>query len=225
MKDDFTGNFFKWADKNSIHKDYIASFLDKGIQTISNWKSSGIPKSQQLACQALMDRHESEKMQEEIKNVIVLKPSYEQFQAWNKASLEENKTIEQWAFDSLEKVAEEWEKSQRSKITAHPSSRKPRTANKRPHIMAAAGSPIEAELLEELETDGIIRVKVNGLSMEPLFHDGDTIAFKHKKGLVFANFVSLLATLILVPIPLLMPMLVDEVLLNKSGAALTGQTA
>jgi len=51
------------------------------------------------------------------------------------------------------------------------------------------------------------------------------IALKHKKELIFANVISVLATLILVPIPLLMPMLVDEVLLDKSGVALTGQTA
>ncbi len=51
------------------------------------------------------------------------------------------------------------------------------------------------------------------------------IALRHKKTLVFANIISILATLILVPIPLLMPMLVDEILLNKSGAALTEQSA
>ncbi len=51
------------------------------------------------------------------------------------------------------------------------------------------------------------------------------IALRHKKQLIFANLVSILATLILVPIPLLMPMLVDEILLNMSGAALTEQAA
>jgi len=44
---------------------------------------------------------------------------------------------------------------------------------------------------------------------------------QHKKALIFANLVAIVATLLLVPIPLLMPMLVDEVLLDKPGALLT----
>lgn len=51
------------------------------------------------------------------------------------------------------------------------------------------------------------------------------IAFKHKKKLLLANLVSILATIVLVPIPLLMPILVDEVLLDKSGSILTEQAA
>jgi len=43
------------------------------------------------------------------------------------------------------------------------------------------------------------------------------IAFKHKKELIIANVIALLATLSSVPVPLLMPLLVDEVLLNKPG--------
>lgn len=43
------------------------------------------------------------------------------------------------------------------------------------------------------------------------------IALKHKKSLVSAHIVALLATLSSVPVPLLMPLLVDEVLLNKPG--------
>lgn len=41
------------------------------------------------------------------------------------------------------------------------------------------------------------------------------IALKHKKALVKANIIALLATLNAVPIPLLMPLMVDEVLLNQ----------
>lgn len=40
-------------------------------------------------------------------------------------------------------------------------------------------------------------------------------AKKHKKQLIFANIIAICATLISVPIPLLMPLMVDEVLLNK----------
>ncbi|WP_053214345.1 ABC transporter ATP-binding protein [Pseudomonas sp. Q12-87] len=46
------------------------------------------------------------------------------------------------------------------------------------------------------------------------------LAFKHKKALWIANAVAVLATLCSVPIPLLLPLLVDEVLLGHGDAAL-----
>ena len=41
------------------------------------------------------------------------------------------------------------------------------------------------------------------------------IALEHKKQLVYAHLLALLATIVSVPVPLLMPLLVDEVLLKK----------
>ena len=46
------------------------------------------------------------------------------------------------------------------------------------------------------------------------------IALEHKKELVFSHFMAILATIASVPVPLLMPLLVDEVLLNKPGPAI-----
>ena len=46
------------------------------------------------------------------------------------------------------------------------------------------------------------------------------LALQHKKPLILANLVALLATLCSVPIPLLLPLLVDEVLLSDGDAAL-----
>ena len=43
---------------------------------------------------------------------------------------------------------------------------------------------------------------------------------KHKSKLLFANAIAILATLVSVPIPLLMPLMVDEVLLNKPASGL-----
>jgi len=41
------------------------------------------------------------------------------------------------------------------------------------------------------------------------------ISGKHKREIIYANIIAILATLASVPLPLLMPLLVDEVLLNK----------
>ena len=46
------------------------------------------------------------------------------------------------------------------------------------------------------------------------------LALRHKKALILANLVAMLATLCSVPIPLLLPLLVDEVLLKDGDAAL-----
>jgi len=48
------------------------------------------------------------------------------------------------------------------------------------------------------------------------------LAIEHRRELIAANTISILATLASVPVPLLMPLLVDEVLLNRPG--LTVQT-
>lgn len=44
------------------------------------------------------------------------------------------------------------------------------------------------------------------------------IAKQHKRQLIMANIIAVIATLASVPVPLLMPLLVDEVLLNQPGA-------
>ena len=46
------------------------------------------------------------------------------------------------------------------------------------------------------------------------------IALEHKKELIYSHFIAILATIASVPVPLLMPLLVDEVLLNKPGVAI-----
>lgn len=46
------------------------------------------------------------------------------------------------------------------------------------------------------------------------------LALRHRKGLILANLIAVLATLCSVPIPLLLPLLVDEVLLKQGDAAL-----
>lgn len=43
------------------------------------------------------------------------------------------------------------------------------------------------------------------------------IALEHKKELIYAHFLAILAMIVSVPVPLLMPLLVDEVLLKKPG--------
>ena len=43
------------------------------------------------------------------------------------------------------------------------------------------------------------------------------IVRQHKSTLVFANVIAIMSALLSVPMPMLMPMMVDEVLLDKPG--------
>ena len=41
--------------------------------------------------------------------------------------------------------------------------------------------------------------------------------YKHKRILIIANIVAIISTLIILPVPLLIPILIDEIILGKSG--------
>ena len=47
------------------------------------------------------------------------------------------------------------------------------------------------------------------------FHLLYKLVLKHKPKLIKANFIALLATMISIPIPLLIPLLIDEVVLKQ----------
>jgi len=51
------------------------------------------------------------------------------------------------------------------------------------------------------------------------------IAKQHKRQLIMANIIAVIATLASVPVPLLMPLLVDEVLLNQPGIVVSSINA
>ena len=54
-------------------------------------------------------------------------------------------------------------------------------------------------------------MQTNGYTWQQIIN----IALEHKRALIFAHIIAIIATLLSVPIPLLMPLLVDEVLLNQ----------
>lgn len=54
-------------------------------------------------------------------------------------------------------------------------------ATAKPHLQAAAGSPILSEVTDWDGADNTVRVRINGLSMEPRLHDGEVITMRHKR--------------------------------------------
>ena len=106
--DPFTEKFFAWMDSAELKPKDIAPELNKQVQTIFNWRSKGVPKSQWVACEAVMERHHSAgKGGADEKTVFIVKPSYDQFQNWNRAALEVGKVMEEWAITGLDALADE----------------------------------------------------------------------------------------------------------------------
>lgn len=104
MKDTFTAQFFLWADANNIGREHIAKATGNSKQTVSNWKSVGIPKAKRLECQDMMNSSKQPEL-EEMRNRIVFELERGQFTRWNQAALDAGKTIEDWAFEGLEQMA------------------------------------------------------------------------------------------------------------------------
>ena len=106
MNEDITKEFFLWADSNNISREQIAEATGNNPKTVSTWRSLGIPKGKRAAC--FMFMQQLRKPADEIRHRLVHEPTREQFTRWNKAALATGKTIEDWAFDGLEAMADEF---------------------------------------------------------------------------------------------------------------------
>ena len=101
MSTQFTKEFFAWLQASELSKEEVAKELQNTPSTLSKWKSIGIPKGKIFACQAIMQRHQTE----ELRPALLMRPTYEQFTKWNEAAVIEGKTIEKWATDGLDSMA------------------------------------------------------------------------------------------------------------------------
>lgn len=101
---------------------------------------------------------------------LALAPTADEFNAWCRAyKASQAETLKEWAIDELNKAAAEWAAS---KVSQFPT---------KAHILAAAGSPISAEVTDWDGADDTVMVRISGLSMSPLINDGDVIPMKHKR--------------------------------------------
>lgn len=100
----FTEQFFQWADAHQVSREAIAAETGNSKQTISKWRSIGVPKGKEFGLRSFMNR-QYRRDTEDIRHHMVLKPTHAQFTRWNQASLAANKLIEDWALDGLEQLA------------------------------------------------------------------------------------------------------------------------
>lgn len=107
MTTKFTEQFFQWAEAHGITREDIAAETGNSKQTVSKWRSIGIPKGKEFGLRSFMQRQLRSDV-ESIRAKMVLHPTHEQFTRWNKAALHARKTIEDWAFEGLEEMADEY---------------------------------------------------------------------------------------------------------------------
>lgn len=182
MADDISTRFFTWAASQGLKNSDIARILQVAdSKTISAYRSRGLPKSQWIRVETIMRESEQSSSTQEVDpqlSHLTLRISTEELNEWAKAyKASDLDTLEDWTLQAIREyirgAAEEVLKDQqRGVMTAFPA---------KPHLQAAAGSPLGAEVEEWDGKDNTVIVKISGLSMEPLLHDGDLVTMRHKR--------------------------------------------
>ena len=176
MKLTTEGFFERLEDSDATFEDVAKELGISNPRTISNWRSIGIPERKKPFVDKFVESWEERKVLAlNHKGIIPLEVDRITFNSWNKAALRDGKIMEDWIRDTLENAAQE--EFEPRNVTPMP------TTKKSAHIMAAAGQPLEAEVLDwgEEGDDGRVRVKISGLSMDPKFADGDTVEMLPKR--------------------------------------------
>ena len=75
-------------------------------QTIAHWRSKGVPDRKQPHVNYVIACWENPTAAA-LGSTLLLKPTGEQFRAWNRAALDEDQLIEDWAIAGLDRYAEE----------------------------------------------------------------------------------------------------------------------
>jgi hypothetical protein len=149
-----------------------ANKTEKALRRI--WEALDREEARQQSPVALLEQHQ-----------LVLRPSDQQFDSWNREANAHGMLIKDWCIEALNAAAHVI-KGDFKAIPAYPSAivaEEPGIyrAKSQPHIHAAAGGPILANVQDWEGAGDTVLVKINGLSMMPLLNDGDVIAMKHKR--------------------------------------------
>lgn len=186
-----------WMKKEGHTRDWLGQKcggLSKG--TINNWLSTSIliPDRALELIRLLMAEDDAKAKQREIQQEPELERfsvecTPDEFDKINAAANAKDMLIRDWAVKALIEAVER-DAKEKSLGVIQPI----RPATKKAHLMAAAGSPIDAEVLDWEGKNGIIDVRICGLSMAPKLNDGDVVGMRlksearnpyMKKGLIY----------------------------------------
>jgi transcriptional regulator with XRE-family HTH domain len=99
-------HFREWMDSKELRAKDVAERFGVSEQTISHWRSQGVPDRRQPHVNYVITCWEKPTAAE-LGSTLLLKPSAAQFNAWNQAWRHSQfATLEQWAIEGLDELAE-----------------------------------------------------------------------------------------------------------------------
>lgn len=168
----------EWLDAHRRDREWLASKCGTSLSNVGMWLNKKgeprpIPGDHKITIRELMeadDQAAAEKIDENRLSVVF---NDEQFSHVEEAARIVSTPIKDFIVRASIHAAKQ--EIERRKIT--PIS----PAAAKPHLQAAAGSPILSEVTDWDGADNTVRVRINGLSMEPQLHDGEVITMRHKR--------------------------------------------
>jgi len=165
-------HLIKWLDNKDLSNEWLADKCGVKLSTVSSWRSNRpIPSKAKVIIESLM-REDHDRKIEDIRNSLTMRPTRQQFNNWNQASLEVGKTIEDWALEGLDRMAAE-----------HFSNVTPLVTDDKQQYrwcgQMAAGQPVETPFEElisvssKLDPNMHIVLEVCGDSGSPKYQDGE----------------------------------------------------
>ena len=104
-----TNDFRGWMDARGLKAEDVASKFDVSPQTISHWRSQGVPERRRSHVHYIMScwQQAPEPPSPAVLQQLVISPTRDQFRLWNQAALDARKLIEDWAIEGLDQIAAE----------------------------------------------------------------------------------------------------------------------
>lgn len=175
----------EWLKKNNRDRDWLANQLGTSTGTVSNWLAKGKPRPipeptirliERLMCDDLLEAPQFSLEEAKLIRAAMEQHNYQTYREFVRDAVIGNARRLSQAGLSVYITAPEPDLS--NKVAEEET---PYRFTPKPHILAAAGSPILADVIDWDGADDTVLVKINGLSMVPLLNDGDVIAMKHRK--------------------------------------------
>lgn len=92
------------ADRQ-VRPEDLAERLGVGVQTIYNWRSAGVPERKIPHLRQVINEWDARSSGQ--LGALVVRPTPEEFRAWNRAALDAGQLIEDWVIQGLNELAEE----------------------------------------------------------------------------------------------------------------------
>jgi len=172
--DSFSEDFKTWMDVKQFTAETLAPVIGKSAGTIANWRSIGVPERSSVR-QFLTDfmaNYTPSTTEPETSTIRIEFDDEELDIVSTAAGIVDTPIREFIRRAAVHQARVDAAKSTPAKVSHFPV---------KPHILAAAGSPISAEVTDWDGSNDTVLVKINGLSMSPKLNDGDVIAMKHKR--------------------------------------------